>query len=86
MHLLALVLGVVYFPLQIAAWKKWKGTWRYVGLLPTVIPLVACAVGFFKNSNLWPFWEMFALPFSTTGLGVIWGCRWIVQLSKDEKA
>lgn len=86
MQLIALGLGLVYLPLQIAAWRKWKGTWRYVSLLPSMIPLVACAVGFFKDSNLWPFWGMFTLPFATIGLGVIWGCRWIVQPKPDQTA
>ncbi len=86
MTFVALALGVAYLPLQIAAWNIWQGTWRYLSLLPMVIPLVACAIGLMKNSNLWPFWGVFTLPWATIALGVIWGCRLLVQRKKDEKA
>lgn len=86
MGIFALILGIVYLPLQIAAWMKWKGVWFHLSLVPAGIPLVACAVGLLKESNLWPFWGAFALPGSALVLGAIWCCRWFVQQTKDKNA
>ena len=86
MGILALILGIAYLPLQFAAWKKWKGAWFRLSLVPAGIPVVACAVGLAKDSNLWPFWGAFALPLSTFALGAIWCCRWLIQQTKNKNA
>jgi hypothetical protein len=86
MAILALIFGIAYLPLQAVAWMKWKGAWFYLSIVPAGIPVMACAVGLAKDSNLWPFWGAFALPGSTFLLGAIWCCRWFVQKTKGENA
>jgi hypothetical protein len=67
-----------YFILQVRAWRKWKGWWRVMGLLPLVasVPIVIyTGVALAAGSNLWPLLMIFTLPFAFLYLAVITAAR-----------
>lgn len=65
-------LAAAYIPLQVLVWRTLRGVWFSVGLIAPLVPLIACAVGLWRDSNLWPFWGIGALPVSTAILTVLW--------------
>jgi len=56
---------LIYPPLQFVALRKLRGGWRtmaFVPALPMVAVLVLTAIGWIKQSNLWPILLIFAAP------------------------
>jgi hypothetical protein len=78
-----IIFGIAYLPLQIAVWTKWKGAWFYWSFVPALIPIIGCAIGVVKDSNLWPFWGAFLFPASALALGVLWCFHWLTERKKN---
>ena len=56
---------LLYPPLQFVAWRRLRGRWRTFAALPAtaMIPvLILTALGWFKQSNLWPILLIFVAP------------------------
>jgi len=55
----------IYIVMQVVAWKKTRGLWRFAAFLP-LIPMLAVLVitiiGFSEGSNLWPIMLLFTSP------------------------
>src|SRR4051794_19257200 len=72
------VSAVAYLPLQIYSGLKWRGGWRIAALVPAflMVPVfVVTGIALAQESNLWPIIMIFASPFGTAYLVVLFIIR-----------
>jgi hypothetical protein len=73
--------AVAYVPLQIYSGLKWRGGWRIAALLPLflMVPVfVITGISLAEESNLWPIIMIFASPFGTAYLIILFIIRLFV--------
>ena len=75
------VSAVAYVPLQIYSGLKWRGTWRIAAFLPLLLMVpvfVITGIALAQESNLWPIIMIFAAPFGTAYLIILFIIRLFV--------
>lgn len=76
-----------YIALQVVAWARWKGGWRWAALVPLVVMAGAFAVSLlalFAGSNLWPIWLIFLSPLACLWLLIVFLARWLARRRAQE--